>query len=109
HVVQLYFLSLQANVNEVVLFVPWAFGILGGNRKRIVALGLWILIAEIIDHLLHPHGIGLWQASLCDVPANIAIRSLIHIDAESRQRIFFCILEFVVINLAILLRIKIAI
>ncbi len=79
---------LQPNAHQLVLRLPGRGCDLGVDRKRVVALGLGVVVGEIVDELFDANGVPRRQlAVLHDEAPHVAVGRAIDVDREGRQGI----------------------
>jgi len=79
--------ALQADMHKVALLVPGADAHLGIDAEGMLAFGLRIVIAEIVDHFLGPDRVGGRKLILIEVATDGAIGSGIDVDGKGGQRL----------------------
>ncbi len=82
----MHFASLQSHAHQHVVAVPRATGRFRGDAKRIVAGRLRIVVGEVVDELLKPHGIRRRQLAACQIPTHVGIARRVDVDGERRER-----------------------
>ena len=94
---------LEPHANQSMLGLPRALGHLHVDREGHLVVGLWVVVAEVVDHLLDPHRIGRRQPTLAQETPYVGVRCRIDVDGESGKRIGVGREELVFGNLVVLL------
>ncbi len=82
---QAHLFALDANAREVVLRFPGTGGHFQVGGKGGVIRRSPVVVAEIIDKLLHPHGILRRPLSIPQKTAHVGVRRRIHVDGEGGE------------------------
>ncbi len=67
--------------------VPGRVRDLGRDRERVIAVGVGVVVGEVVDQLLDAHGVLGRPLPLVDEAPHVAVRGAVHVDGECRQRV----------------------
>jgi hypothetical protein len=71
----------------------------------VLAVGIRVVVVEVIDQLLDAYGVYRWPLTVVDEPPHVAVRRTVDVDGERRQRVGGhaeeCVLDDMVVGLGV--------
>ena len=98
--------ALQADEHEAMVAGPGRGHLRGGDREGIAAARIGIVVGEVVDELLHAHGIGGRTLPLGEEAAHVGVGRGVHVDREGGERARRGALEAVVLEVVVVLGVE---
>src|SRR5690606_7084981 len=83
---------------QLMIWIPRSFAVFGIDRKRMLCIGLRIIVLKEINHFLNTHRIFWNGLPVVYKSSNICVRRIIYIDRKRRNRIRLCTFKRVFLN-----------
>ena len=99
---------LDADEGQAVVGIPRALRQLGGDRERLGPVRLGVGEPEVVDQLLHTDRTRFGQPAFTQEAADVGVRGRVHVHREGRERIGRDVLEAVLVDMVVRLRVAAA-
>ena len=77
---------LDPHAHQLASLPPRRLRHLHRDRHRMLRTRLRVRIPEVVDHLLHPHGVARRQRPLAQEAPHVGVAGRVHVEAERRKR-----------------------